>query len=235
MILLSLPGLAGLRLAETSRTTPSIRRSFSKIRPVLAATVKALVDQSNNSTEARVKAEREAAALAEKLKLTTESMTGLLQTLGNVPSEEIRAKLIEIATQQVATGQHLALFDPSDPATKALVHQAKSELDKGHPNSASALLLRAGSDLDISNVHIVHDSNTGFSSITGMATNRSGRTLSNAFVKFNLFDNQGNVVGNALAVASDLAPTDKWAFEAVAPTKFATVKLTKVEVFPPSR
>jgi hypothetical protein len=175
------------------------------------------------------------AALAEKLRLTVEAVTGLLQTLGNVPSDKIPAKLIEIVIQQVATGQHLALFDPGDPAMKALVNQAKVELDKGRPDAASALLLRAGDDLDISNVRIVRN---GYAVITGTATNRSGCTLSHAFVRFNLYDNQGTVVGNALDHASDLAPSDRWAFTAqtaLTGTKFATVKLTGVQVFPPAR
>jgi hypothetical protein len=199
----------------------------------LAAMVKVLTDRNAATTEARVRAEREAAALAEKLKLTTEAFTGLLQTLGNVPSNKIPAKLIEIATQQVATGQHLALFDPSDAATKALVNQAKVALDKGHPAAASALLLRAGSDLDISNVRIARSS-YGLSVITGMATNQSGRTLSHAFVKFNLYDDRGTVAGNVLDHASDLAPSDRWAFKAETGTKFAIVKLTGVQVFPPA-
>jgi hypothetical protein len=200
----------------------------------LAAMVKTLTDQNAATTEARVKAEREAAALAEKLKLTTAAFTGLIQTLGSVPSDEIPAKLIEIASQQVATGQHLALFDPGDPATKALVNQARVALGKGDPDAASALLLRAGGDLDISNVQIARSS-YGLSMITGTATNQSGRTLSDAFVKFNLYDNRGTVVGNVLDHASDLAPGDKWAFKAETGTKFATVKLTGVQVFPPAR
>src|SRR5271169_5894541 len=62
---------------------------------VLAAMVKVLTDQNAATTEARVRAEREAAALAEKLKFTTESVIGFLQTLGeqNVPPEKIPAKL----------------------------------------------------------------------------------------------------------------------------------------------
>jgi hypothetical protein len=199
----------------------------------LAAMVKVLTDQNAATTEARVRAEREAAALAEKLRLATEAFTGLLQTLGNVPSDKIPAKLIEIVTQQVVTGQHLALIDPGDAATKALVNQAKVALDKGDPATASELLLRAGSDLDISNVRIDR-SGYGFSVITGIATNQSGRTLSNAFVKFNLYDDEGTVVGNTLDHASDLAPGDRWAFKAKTGTKFATFKLTGVQVFPPA-
>jgi hypothetical protein len=114
---------------------------FRQDPAVLAATVKILTDQNAATSEARVSAEREAAALAEKLKLTTEAVTGFLQTLGeqNIPPEKIPTKLIEIATQAVATRQRLALLDLDDPVTKALVDQAKVELDKGHPDAASAL------------------------------------------------------------------------------------------------
>ena len=133
-----------------SVSNSTIQNTVNKQDPAaLAAMVKGLTDQNAATTEARVRAEREAAALAEKLKLTTEAFTGLLQTLGNVPSDKIPAKLIEIATQQVATSQHLALFDPGDAATKALVNQAKVALDKGHPAAASALSLRAGNDLTL--------------------------------------------------------------------------------------
>jgi len=111
----------------------------------LAAVVKVLADQNAATTEARITAEREAAALAEKLKFTTEAVIGFLRTLGehSVPPENITAKLIEIASQAIATRQRLALLEPDDPATKALVDQAKVELDKGHPDAASGLLQRA--------------------------------------------------------------------------------------------
>jgi hypothetical protein len=100
---------------------------------VLAATVKVLMDQNTATTEARVRVEREAAALAEKQGFTTEAVTGFLRTLGeqNVPPEKIPTKLSEIATQAVATRQRLAALEPDDPATKALVDQAKAALDKG--------------------------------------------------------------------------------------------------------
>jgi tetratricopeptide (TPR) repeat protein len=111
----------------------------------LAVVVKVLTDQNAATTEARITAEREASALAEKLKLTTEAVIGFLRTLGeqNVPPEKITAKLIEIANQAVATRQRVAALEPDDPATKALVDQAKVELDKGHPDAASALLQHA--------------------------------------------------------------------------------------------
>jgi len=111
----------------------------------LAAVVKVLTDQNAATTEARIAAEREAATLAQKLTFTTDAVIGFLRTLGeqNVPPEKITAKLIEIANQAIATRQRLALLDPDDPATKALVDQAKVELDNGHPDAASALLQRA--------------------------------------------------------------------------------------------
>jgi tetratricopeptide (TPR) repeat protein len=111
----------------------------------LAVVVKVLTDQNVATTEARITAEREAAALAEKLKFTTEAVIGFLRTLGeqNVPSDKITVKLIEIANQAIATRQRLAALEPDDPATKALVDQATVELDRGHPDAASGLLQRA--------------------------------------------------------------------------------------------
>src|SRR5262249_31797946 len=61
----------------------------------------------------------------------------------NVPSERLTGKLIEIASQFEVARQRLGALDPEDPATKALADQAQLELDKGHPDAASALLQRA--------------------------------------------------------------------------------------------
>jgi hypothetical protein len=73
----------------------------------------------------------------------------------------------------------------------------------------------------------------GISAITGTATNQTGRELTAAFVKFNLLDERGGLVGNAMATASDLEPGQVWKFDAETPVQFATVRLSGVEVFPP--
>jgi hypothetical protein len=77
-------------------------------------------------------------------------------------------------------------------------------------------------------VQVVLEGN-GVSAITGTATNDTSRTFSNAFIEFNLHDEQGNVVGNAIAHVANLAPG-----KAETPTRFATVKVSKVQVFPPN-
>jgi hypothetical protein len=60
-------------------------------------------------------------------------------------------------------------------------------------------------ELDVRNLQVISEGN-GISAIRGTATNQSGRELTAAFVKFNLLDERGALVGNAMATASDLAP-----------------------------
>ena len=42
---------------------------------------------------------------------------------------------------------------------------------------------------------------TGFPIITGMVANQTGKRVKTAFIRFNLYDDQGTVVGNAIAYA----------------------------------
>jgi len=86
-------------------------------------------------------------------------------------------------------------------------------------------------DMPVSNLQVI----TGESSlpvITGMVTNQTGKRVKTAFIHFNLYDDQGAVVGNAIAYASDLSPGDRWKFQAQ-PTirSFASCKVTSIEAF----
>jgi len=85
--------------------------------------------------------------------------------------------------------------------------------------------------LIVSNLQVVPEAN-GISAITGRATNRSGQQMATAFVRFNLLDNSGALVGNTVAMASILAPGHAWKFSAETPVKFTTVKLSGVDVYP---
>jgi hypothetical protein len=51
--------------------------------------------------------------------------------------------VVEIASSFEATRQRLTALNADDPVTKALVDQARTELEHGHTNAASALLERA--------------------------------------------------------------------------------------------
>jgi hypothetical protein len=97
---------------------------------------------------------------------------------------------------------------------------------------STAIAQAQSTDLDVRNLQVVSEGN-GISAITGTATNQTDRELTAAFVKFNLLDERGALVGNAMATASDLAPGQTWKFEAETPVRFATAKLSGVEVFPP--
>jgi len=112
---------------------------------VLQMLVTTFTQELSNTQAERAAAEAKAAEIATELKFTTAAVIGFFQTLGqqSVPPEQLSQKLAQIANQFEATRQHLAMLDPDDPATKALVDQARTELDKGHPDAASALLQRA--------------------------------------------------------------------------------------------
>jgi hypothetical protein len=89
-------------------------------------------------------------------------------------------------------------------------------------------------ELAIRNLQVVPEAD-GVSAITGTATNQTGRTLSSAFIEFNLYDSRGTVVGNAIDHIENLAPGNSWNFKAETPTRFGTVRVTKVQLFPPAQ
>jgi tetratricopeptide (TPR) repeat protein len=107
--------------------------------------VKAFSDREKASREQLDEATKARDEIAASLKIDQGAVEGFFQSLGeqNVPPEQLQAKLVEIASQFAAARQRLAALEPDDPVTKALVDQAKAELDKGHPDAASALLQRA--------------------------------------------------------------------------------------------
>ena len=86
-------------------------------------------------------------------------------------------------------------------------------------------------DLDVRNLKVVPEGN-GISAVTGTATNRSDHTLANAFVELKLYDSQGTVVGNLVDHVSNLSPGERWDFKAETATRFSTVRLTDVKLFP---
>ena len=107
--------------------------------------IKAFTDREKASKEQLDEATRARDEIAASLKISQGAVDGFLQTLGEqkVSPEQLKGKLVEIASQFDATRQRLAALDPDDPVTKALVDQAKAEMDKGQPDAASALLQRA--------------------------------------------------------------------------------------------
>ena len=54
----------------------------------------------------------------------------------------------------------------------------------------------------------------GVPATIGIATNQSGGAVSDAFIKFNQLDTQGQLVGNTIAQANNLAAGQAWHFSA---------------------
>ena len=70
------------------------------------------------------------------------------------------------------------------------------------------------------------------SDVSVLCVAAGGGPLSNAFIKFNLLDAQGNLVGNTIAHASNLAPAQAWHFNApIAIQGVVDFKVAKVNVY----
>lgn len=68
--------------------------------------------------------------------------------------------------------------------------------------------------------------------ISGVAVNQTGKLVKTAFVNFNLYDDQGNVVGSTSGYVSNLAPGERWKFKIVAPQPgFVQFRLTGVQTY----
>ena len=66
--------------------------------------------------------------------------------------------------------------------------------------------------------------------VTGLAQNDTGQTIKLLFISYNLFDENGTQIGNAVAQTQDLAPGGRWQFDATTPVPFATYKLGSINV-----
>lgn len=90
--------------------------------------------------------------------------------------------------------------------------------------SAQTLL---GESLSIAETEVAQDG--GFIAIVGKATNTSGGPIGNAFVKINLFDAQGTLIGNTMAYASNIAAGQTWRFKApITVREVASYKVVEV-------
>jgi tetratricopeptide (TPR) repeat protein len=135
---------AGARVAQGENIT--IIETLNKVDLTkLPEFIKAFTDREAISKELLDEATRKRDEIAADLKFTHGAVEGFFQTLGeqNVPPEQLKPKLIEIASQFEEARQRLATLDPDDPVTKALADQARVELEKGQNEAAEALLQRA--------------------------------------------------------------------------------------------
>lgn len=71
----------------------------------------------------------------------------------------------------------------------------------------------------------------GYPAVMGIAHNNTGATLSAVFVTFNLYDEAGNVVGNATAAGQNIGPGENLRFSAPTLVPFSTVKVTDVKAY----
>lgn len=84
--------------------------------------------------------------------------------------------------------------------------------------------------LAIEDMQAIREAN-GLQAVAGIALNRSDKVIKNAFVKFNLYDAQGILVGNTITHAANLGPGERWRFKALASQNFSTVKVSDIQLY----
>jgi hypothetical protein len=92
-----------------------------------------------------------------------------------------------------------------------------------------AALSQSNESLEIRSLEVVAGNPT--SSFAGEARNVAGRVIKGAVIQFNLYDAQGNLVGNAEVQARNIEPDAVWKFQASPKVPFTTVKAFDVKAF----
>lgn len=92
-----------------------------------------------------------------------------------------------------------------------------------------AAISQSNESLQIRSLDVIQGAPT--SSFTGEARNVAGRVIKEAVIQFNLYDAQGNLVGNAETRASNIEPDAVWKFQAAPKVPFATVKAFDVKAY----
>lgn len=95
--------------------------------------------------------------------------------------------------------------------------------------TAMAALSQSNESLQIRSLEVVPGAPA--SSFTGEARNVAGRVIKEAVIQFNLYDAQGNLVGNAETQARNLEPDAVWKFQATPKVPFVTVKAFDVKAY----
>jgi len=67
--------------------------------------------------------------------------------------------------------------------------------------------------------------------IAGVATNQSNKEIKHAFIKFNLYNGQGALVGNTITAVDNLGAGEEWDFKALSPINFETAKISEVNLY----
>lgn len=71
----------------------------------------------------------------------------------------------------------------------------------------------------------------GIAIITGEAFNQTDKVLKAVFIKFNLYNPQGALVGNTIALAQELKPRGTWIFQARAVEQFTRVEISDIQAY----
>jgi hypothetical protein len=82
----------------------------------------------------------------------------------------------------------------------------------------------------VNEVQAMRDAN-GLPVIKGVVTNVSSSAVKEVFVKFNLYDQQGNLIGNTIDHASNLEPGAHWVINVQSPKEFHSFKITEVKAY----
>lgn len=84
--------------------------------------------------------------------------------------------------------------------------------------------------LSVDEVQLVEE--YGLPAVVGVAKNSGNVPIGQAFVKVNLLDAQGNLLGNAIAAASNVAPGQIWRFKAQGAVQgVAAFKIVEINVY----
>ncbi|MGB5065735.1 MAG: hypothetical protein WBQ37_18550, partial [Candidatus Competibacter sp.] len=105
--------------------------------------VEALVRASNEAL--RTTYETQVKTLSGQLSVTQDTLASFFQILReqNVPLEKLPDTLATIAQRFREMQERLAVLNPEDPTTKALIEKARAALDAGHYDLADVLLSQA--------------------------------------------------------------------------------------------
>jgi len=95
--------------------------------------------------------------------------------------------------------------------------------------TAFVVVAQSNESLQIRSLEVI--SGAPNSAFTGEARNVAGRVIKEAVIYFNLYDTQGNLVGNAETRASNIEPDSVWKFQVVPKVPFTTVKAFDVKTF----
>lgn len=123
----------------------------------------------------------------------------------------IAALIICVVSGVVVLATQTAYSNAIDEATSSTAVTASSA-DSGSDSSASSTA--ADADFVISDETLNKDSYSA--TVTGTLVNSSGNDKSYVSVSYNLYDKDGNLLGNAVAGANDLKAGASWKFEAYA-------------------